>query len=467
MKDSMQDKVPETNIPAERQQIEQLLQRARMLLYVDKWETALQEAARALTLDPEETDAHLIAGYCLMELRQYRQAEDEVQAVISQRPLSPSGYRLLALNELAQGYPNLGLAQIEKALALAPDDIDLLAQRSRLLYACQQPQATLEAAEQVLERDPENATARNIRSAALTYLGRHEAGAREADTILTTNPESAFAWYLRGWQLHETGKMTEAKYALLQALSLNPELQVAQDLLLKVVGSAHPLLAVFWWGIFIFKRLPLFWKIYFLFTPLLLCSRLLMLGIDHPEWAPLIIPGIFLSLLLWPYFFCARLVLKLAIRFNWITRTVTPAEEMAWARLLEKDRHAAELFAQGQALLAKSDDEGARQAFSLALGYSPQDREIQKAFITAVRREHAASSFLWRVIFALVRIPTQMLFGVALLLVATVDCFIVELFTGSDATLAIWFGLITGLLVIAVPLLLRLGIQRMWKRTRR
>ncbi len=91
------------------------------------------------------------------------------------------------------------------------------------------PQDAIALYEQSLDQDP--STERRLEFAsALLRFGNSAAALKEADAVLAVEPENAAAWMTRGSALKSAGRNQEAVDALIHALKLRPEPNVAFSL---------------------------------------------------------------------------------------------------------------------------------------------------------------------------------------------------------------------------------------------
>ena len=167
----------------------------------------------------------------------YAGTDARTQELLQMNPRSGRLYRVLGQCQVAQGNLSSGLASLEKAVELAPDDPSawVALGKARLSQGGYSPQA----AQPWIDghaRIPADASLRYGTADVLVGLGRYaEAEAlvrRLPQEPVPENPEIrplfARAWYARGVALHrqdpDTARLAQAQQSLEHALSLDPQL---------------------------------------------------------------------------------------------------------------------------------------------------------------------------------------------------------------------------------------------------
>ena len=163
---------------------ESAMSRARALIDVDNMDAALAELREALTHDPESVYAHYLASVCLGRLGRNAVAKFEAKEAIRLDPDFPYAYWALANVALDEEKYGEGLRAIDTALSMCPTEALILATKSVLLFDSDKPKQALEFAENALEFDPEDETARHVRALALVRLGRQKCWRTCARTLI-------------------------------------------------------------------------------------------------------------------------------------------------------------------------------------------------------------------------------------------------------------------------------------------
>jgi len=88
----------------------------------------------------------------------------------------------------------------------------------------------IQAYDEALAIDPENAAALSKKAYALNELGRNDEALRASSKALAINPENTAALYDKGYALYKLGKYNEALQAADKALSIDPDYKNAKNL---------------------------------------------------------------------------------------------------------------------------------------------------------------------------------------------------------------------------------------------
>jgi tetratricopeptide (TPR) repeat protein len=88
-------------------------------------ETAAADAARAVTLDPENVQAALVASRIASRRADWNEARRVLAAAVAKRPLVSDLYLELAAAETAAGQPNQGIDWLQKGIKALPTNPDL------------------------------------------------------------------------------------------------------------------------------------------------------------------------------------------------------------------------------------------------------------------------------------------------------------------------------------------------------
>ncbi|HOF88750.1 MAG TPA: tetratricopeptide repeat protein [Armatimonadota bacterium] len=305
-------------LPSGGDALDVVMEQAQALMALKRWDRALLVLQEGLALRPNDAPLHVMTGLCHYHLSQYGPARRSAEEAIAQEPSFDQAYWLLASVALQQDRYREGLQAIETALELDSEYAPYLATRGALLLNMQRPREALKAAEAALAIDPYDETAVNVRTLALAEMGRHPEAEEQAQEALARDPNSAIAWYMRGLQLSRQGRLDEAKEALLASLRLDPENAEAQDLLLKVLGTKHPVFSLFWRWSFFLSRFPngVRWGIILGLWALMQVMR--GIGRANPAIMPLITPVFIAYALFCVYTWVAFPLFRLAIKWRWI-----------------------------------------------------------------------------------------------------------------------------------------------------
>jgi tetratricopeptide (TPR) repeat protein len=179
--------------------------------------------SRVLKSAPDNFDAlNLLAGIKLRQGR-FGEAERLLRAAVKANPRAAAGWSNLgqALHALKRA-PE-ALECLDRARALAPDDVAIVNQRANVLLSLQRPRDALAEFQIVLGRMPRHVEARLNSGLAQAALGLPELALAEFDTALALAPGHPVAHYNRGVALISLGRYADAVAANDGALAAAPE----------------------------------------------------------------------------------------------------------------------------------------------------------------------------------------------------------------------------------------------------
>ncbi|NIT35711.1 MAG: tetratricopeptide repeat protein [candidate division Zixibacteria bacterium] len=99
---------------------------------VERWSAAAAQYGLALSLHPDYEDAEMRLGYCLAQMRRYREAEPHFRRAVAVDPNNAQAHTYMGSYYLSVGAYAAALAEYRRAHELAPDDPQNL-ERIRLL----------------------------------------------------------------------------------------------------------------------------------------------------------------------------------------------------------------------------------------------------------------------------------------------------------------------------------------------
>jgi tetratricopeptide (TPR) repeat protein len=179
--------------------------------------------ARILKIAPDNFDALNLLGAVKAQRGRIGEAHRLFSAAVKVQPRAPQGWANLgrALHELKRG--NEALECLDKARALAPDDISILSQHANTLLSLGRPGDALAEFQQLLLRDPRHLEARINSGLAQAALGSSEQALVQFDAALALAPGHPIAQFNRGVALLKLGRYAEALAANEAALAAAPE----------------------------------------------------------------------------------------------------------------------------------------------------------------------------------------------------------------------------------------------------
>lgn len=189
------------------------------------FDEAVKHFDRAITLDPKNTGLHFSRGIALRQARRFDEAASEFDLVEKESRDYP-GLALERGNLFeTSGQSEAALKAYERALAEAPDDLDL-----KLRVACGKASAgkgkeVVEQLKPLLEARPNSAEVNFCQGLALLNLGQDLPLARTfLERATSRDPSRAKHHLYVGWVNLEIGDFAAANRALNQAISLDTTL---------------------------------------------------------------------------------------------------------------------------------------------------------------------------------------------------------------------------------------------------
>ena len=191
----------------------------------------------ALKLDPTFVPALWGTVYVLVWQGMEDPAPDRDQLVREMDVLSARAIRIdggSARAWRARTWALIGLGRWEeaaaandRALALEPDNVDILGDRTHILQFSGRPAEALAVAEQVLSFDPQNAGADHYVCKAHLYLGQYEDAAATCEKVAALGDHWWIQFYLTAVYTH-LGDTKKAARAREQVLSKQPGFTLAR-----------------------------------------------------------------------------------------------------------------------------------------------------------------------------------------------------------------------------------------------
>jgi tetratricopeptide (TPR) repeat protein len=179
--------------------------------------------ARVLKSAPDNFDALNLLGTVKAQQGRIGEARRLFNSAVKANPRVPQGWSNLgqALHALKRAQE--ALECLDKARALAPDDVNILYQHANVLLSLDQPHDALAEFQLVVARIPQHVEARINSGLAQSALGFPESALAEFDSALALAPNHPMAHYNRGVALIKLGRYADAVAANDSALAAAPE----------------------------------------------------------------------------------------------------------------------------------------------------------------------------------------------------------------------------------------------------
>lgn len=239
--------------PKEMIDLHRTMDRAEHHLYARDFEQAVAELRRVLGRDRSNRAALVDLAKALGELGRWEEAVEAAARALALHGDDPDLYLTLAGLEAARGRPEAALAALDTALALDPRALDAKVEKARLLL--QEPgvdrrAAARELLDEVLTEDPDHGRAQVIRAEEILAAGeagdegRGELQAAETrlERVTEREPFLAEGWRALGRVRERAGDTEGAERAYRQGLEYqerDPGLLTLLGLLRVETGSAE------------------------------------------------------------------------------------------------------------------------------------------------------------------------------------------------------------------------------------
>jgi tetratricopeptide (TPR) repeat protein len=241
--------------------------RGIVLARLGRSEDALAAFRRAVRLDPRSAGTHYNLGSALFKAGRHADAvktlhaaleccgpfpgpsshfSDKASARTSRDRLLPKVHALLAEALSKLGERERALAEVKRAVELAPEAANVRASYAAVLATLQRFEDAVRECDRAIELDPACWKAHANRASSLNNLRRYEDALPNAQRAIELRPESAHAHYVHGFARMGLGQPSEALEAYGRALGIDPRFVaalVARANLLTSLGRHEEALA--------------------------------------------------------------------------------------------------------------------------------------------------------------------------------------------------------------------------------
>jgi tetratricopeptide (TPR) repeat protein len=224
------------------------LQKALALHGQGKFAQAERAYLEILRQDPQEDRALHLLGVLVLQMDQRPRGIELIRQAIHLNPRRPLAHRDLGNALLQAGHFQAALASYDCALALKPDQADVLDNRGTALRMLNRPEEALESHDRALAVAPKTAMAHVNRGSALAVLNRLSEALESFDRALALDSHSALAHCNRGGALHRLERFGEALASHDRAVEYAPNLapaHVSRGQTLAELGEHDQALAAF------------------------------------------------------------------------------------------------------------------------------------------------------------------------------------------------------------------------------
>ena len=184
----------------------------------DKQRAIIDEIDAGQAKSPLAARLLVARGRAWMKLQEPGKAADSFQAAANRDLASPLPWMALAELRLAGGDSDAAEVAVDRALAIAPDDLLALLQKADIRRARGDMPGALTYFDRAATIDPASSTARLGRAQALLAGGQDDRADADVDSVLGQSPGHPVALYMRALIAARAGRLAEAMTTLTPAL---------------------------------------------------------------------------------------------------------------------------------------------------------------------------------------------------------------------------------------------------------
>jgi tetratricopeptide (TPR) repeat protein len=224
------------------------LQRARLLLQVERPQEALRELTGVLADDPQDVDAHALMALGYAQLKRYDEATASARQAIALAPDFAYVHYVLGTILCDRDRDKEALVAAREAIRLDPDDADHYGLEANCLAGLSRWKDMLQSAERGLALEPGNVRCLNLRATALRQMGRADDAADVLESALAERPGDPDTHTSYGYASLQRGQYHTAAQHFREALRLEPGHTSARAGLVEALKAKNPLYRpILWW----------------------------------------------------------------------------------------------------------------------------------------------------------------------------------------------------------------------------
>ncbi|MDQ1090041.1 tetratricopeptide repeat protein [Siphonobacter sp. SORGH_AS_1065] len=217
------------------------LNKARLLMNLNRASEAIQELKQWLVLYPEDIEALSLLIQAYISTDQHKAALETAEDMLGMIPdYSLSHYFYGVTLMLNKRYKEAEESLLQ-AIEMDPWDADYFSMLGALHNLQKNWEKGLFYADQGLAVDPEHVRCLNTRTEALTKLGRLEELQSTIEDTLAADPHNAYTQANVGWSKLERGNVHEARQHFAESLRINPTYEYAQGGMKEAVKAKNPI----------------------------------------------------------------------------------------------------------------------------------------------------------------------------------------------------------------------------------
>ena len=258
--------------------------RGKLLVNQGRFDLAIEELRKAITLDQADSTSHALLGLALLRAGRGQEAVKSAELALEKDPNDDYAHWMMALIRLERNELKTAETSIRQAIQLDSHSAPTHGLLARILCDGNRFDEALRAADEGLAIDPTDDLCLTFRARALMGLGRKTEADQVANKLLEEDPEDGWNHCLRGDQLLLQGDSTGARVHFLEALRLDPRNEYARYGLatsLKARSLIYGILLKALLGLSKFRGWAMWAAMIFLVLGLRFGDRIVN---QHPEW---------------------------------------------------------------------------------------------------------------------------------------------------------------------------------------
>lgn len=217
----------------------ELIQRAQLLMDTGRWEQAEEVLARALLEYSDEPWIYAYIAICRQRRGLLKEAEEAARQAVLHDPDHAFSHYVLASVQLDLDRVDEAEREVREAIRLDPTEAGFFSLLAAVHFHRKQWKEALAAANEGLARNPEHETSLNLRAQAQIKLGLKQEAAETMREGLAQHPDAAYTHANQGWILLEMGDAKGALHHFEEALRLDPTMDWAREGVVTALKAQH------------------------------------------------------------------------------------------------------------------------------------------------------------------------------------------------------------------------------------
>jgi tetratricopeptide (TPR) repeat protein len=204
-------------------EVERLISLAETKFNKKDYQGAMQDANKAIELDPNSSQAYLNRGRAYLGLNDYQKAMEANNQAIKLNPNDDRAYNNRGTSKYKLGDNKGAIADFNQAIKLNPDLVQAYHNRGISKSDLGDDQGAIADYNQAIKLKPDYATAYFDRGSSKYNLGDYQGAIADYSQAIKLNPDYAEAYNNRGISKGKSGDNQGAIADFNQAIKLNPD----------------------------------------------------------------------------------------------------------------------------------------------------------------------------------------------------------------------------------------------------